>query len=124
MKRLLIALMVLIMMGVTVTPATSQNWEFNWTLLDTAAVPDLAGYRVYLVERGQPIVISQGGHLWQSADTNPSLPLILNVPEGSWDSVLTSFDLSGKESPPTIICQVTVDTVPPTPNGYSCQAAP
>jgi hypothetical protein len=124
MKRLMIALMVLIMMAVTVTPATSQNWEFNWTLLDIADVPDLAGYRLYFVPTGDPVVIGGDRHVWQSADTNPSLPVILNVPEGAWDTAVTSFDAGGKESDPSIICTATVDDAPPTPPGYGCQPAP
>jgi len=124
MKRLMIALFVVFTMVITVTPATPQNWEFNWTLLDPAVVPDVAGYRLYFVPTGDPIVIGGDRHVWQSADAAPSLPVILNVPEGAWDTAVTSFDTGGKESAPSPICTATVDDAPPTPPGYGCQPAP
>lgn len=126
MRKLFIAVVVLILMSFSfASSAPAGSWEFNFTKLDTGVVTDLAGYRIYLVPTGQPIVTGNDNHFWQSPDNDPAMPIVLtNIPEGVWDSVWTAVDTGNQESDPTPICVVTVDDAPPTPPGYSCQPAP
>lgn len=124
MKKLFIAIMVVFLMTVSFAQEVpAGEGVFNFTKLDLTVVTDLAGYRIYLVPPGQQVVIGTGQHFWQSADNNPTVPFTVPVPEGTWDSYLTSFDLTGNESDPSPVCTLTIDDVPPTPPGYGCQAA-
>jgi hypothetical protein len=94
------------------------QWEFNCTPI--TGVPDLAGYRLYIVPNGYPIRIGYGQQYWQG-DTSVVFPTILDIPIGNWDSVMTSFDTDDNESAPTPICNVMLgDGPPPSPADYSC----
>jgi hypothetical protein len=93
------------------------KWEFNWT---PVTVPDLAGYRLYIIQDGVAAMIGHGQHFWQGA-ADVALPLVLDIPVGNWDSYLTSFDMSDRESAPTFNCDILLaDEFPPTPAGYMC----
>lgn len=122
MKKLVIALLVMLLLSFSFAQeAPAGSWDFTWTKLDLSKVPDLGGYRIYLVKEGDPVVTGTGLHFWQSPDNDPTLPMTLtDIPEGKWDSYLTSFDLGGQESPPSPLCLVDIDDAPPTPSGYSC----
>jgi len=95
------------------------QWEFNCTPI--TGIPDLAGYRLYIVPNGYPVRIGHGQQYWQG-DTSVVFPKVLDIPVGNWDSVMTSFDTDDNESAPTPICNVLLgDTPPPMPANYSCQ---